>query len=51
MIILGLVLLVIGFIFSIPIIWTIGIIVLVIGLILLVLGMVGREVGGRRHYY
>lgn len=51
MIILGLVLLVVGFIFSIPIIWTIGIIVLVIGLILLVLGMVGREVGGRRHYY
>lgn len=51
MIILGLVLLVVGFIFSIPVLWTIGIIVLVIGLILAVLGMVGREVGGRRHYY
>lgn len=51
MIILGLVLLVIGFIVSIPVLWTIGIIVLVVGLILAVLGMVGREVGGRRHYY
>ncbi|WP_433680360.1 DUF6131 family protein [Nocardia sp. CA-119907] len=51
MIILGIILLVVGFIFSIPILWTLGIIVLVIGLVLLALGSMGRAVGGRRHYY
>lgn len=51
MIVLGLILLIIGFVASIPILWTIGIIVLVIGLILFVLGTMGREVGGRRHWY
>lgn len=51
MIILGIILLIIGFIAKIAILWTIGIIVLVIGLILLVLGMLGHAVGGRRHYY
>ena len=51
MIILGLVLLLIGFLTSIPIIWTIGIIVLVAGLILLLLGSFGRQVGSRRHYW
>jgi len=50
-IILGIILLVVGFVAHIPILWTIGIIVAVIGLILLVLGMAGRAVGGRRHYY
>ena len=38
MIILGLIILVVGFILKIAILWTIGIIVLVIGLILLLLG-------------
>lgn len=51
MIILGIILLIIGFIFGIPILWTIGIVVLVIGLVLLLLGSMGRAVGGRRHYY
>jgi hypothetical protein len=51
MIILGIVLLIIGFIAKIPILWSIGIIVLIFGLILLVLGSLGRAVGGRRHYY
>jgi Family of unknown function (DUF6131) len=51
MIILGIVLLVIGFIAKIAILWTIGIILLVVGLILLALGSMGRAVGGRRHYY
>ena len=51
MIFLGLVLLIIGFIASIPILWTLGIIVLIVGLILAVLGSTGRAVGGRRHYY
>ena len=51
MIILGLILLVIGFIAQISILWTIGIILLVIGAILWVLGGTGRAVGGRRHYW
>jgi Family of unknown function (DUF6131) len=51
MIVLGIILLLIGFIAKIAILWTIGIILLVIGLILLVLGSMGRAVGGRRHYY
>lgn len=51
MILFGIVLLVIGFVAHIPIVWSIGGIVLVIGLILWVLGAVGHAVGGRRHYY
>lgn len=51
MIIVGLVLLLIGFIASIPVLWTLGIIVLVIGLILMLLGRSGHSVGGRAHYY
>jgi hypothetical protein len=51
MIILGLVLLIVGFLLKIAILWTIGIVVLVIGLVLLLLGTIGREVGGRRHYW
>ena len=51
MIILGIILLIVGFVAKIAILWTIGIIVVVIGLVLLVLGMAGRAVGGRKHYY
>jgi Family of unknown function (DUF6131) len=50
-IILGIILLLIGFVLKIAIAWTIGIILLVIGLILALLGMAGREIGGRRHYW
>jgi protein-S-isoprenylcysteine O-methyltransferase Ste14 len=50
-IVLGIILLIIGFIASIPILWTIGIIVVVAGLILALLGSTGRAVGGRRHYF
>ena len=51
MIILGIILLVVGFIAKIAILWTIGIIVLVIGAILLILGLAGREVAGRKHWF
>jgi hypothetical protein len=50
-IILGVILLIIGFVAGISILWTIGIIVLVIGVILALLGMAGHAVGGRRHYF
>lgn len=51
MIILGLILLIIGFVAQVAIIWTIGIIVVVVGAILMLLGMAGHAVGGRRHYF
>jgi Family of unknown function (DUF6131) len=51
MVVLGLILLVIGFVVGVPALWTIGIILLVIGAILFLLGALGREVGGRRYWY
>ena len=51
MIIIGLVLMLIGFLAQIPILWSLGIVVALVGLVLLLLGAAGREVGGRRHYY
>jgi uncharacterized protein DUF6131 len=51
MIILGIILLILGFLLKIAIVWTIGILLLVVGLILLLLGSLGRAVGGRRHYW
>ena len=51
MIILGIILLIVGFIAKIAIIWTIGIALVVIGAILALLGVAGREIGGRRHWY
>ncbi|ATY11884.1 MULTISPECIES: hypothetical protein [Actinomycetes] len=51
MIVLGVILLVIGFITSIQILWSIGIALVVIGAILAVLGGTGRRIGGRAHWY
>jgi uncharacterized membrane protein HdeD (DUF308 family) len=51
MIVLGIILLLIGFLAKIAIVWTLGIIALVAGLILMLLGSMGRAVGGRRHYW
>jgi hypothetical protein len=51
MITFGVVLLLIGFLLGIPILWTVGMILLIVGIVLWILGSVGREVGGRRHYY
>ncbi|MGW3074641.1 MULTISPECIES: DUF6131 family protein [unclassified Kitasatospora] len=51
MIILGVILLIVGFVTGISILWTIGIVLVAIGLILWVAGALGHAVGGRRHYY
>jgi Family of unknown function (DUF6131) len=51
MIVLGIVLLILGYVFAIPLLWTIGIVLLVIGAVLWILGSVGRPVGGRRYWY
>jgi hypothetical protein len=51
MLILGVVLMVIGFVLAIPVLWTIGVILAIIGLVLWLLGALGRPVAGRRWYY
>ncbi|MEV6180476.1 DUF6131 family protein [Streptomyces sp. NPDC052016] len=51
MIVLGIILLVVGFVTGISILWTIGIILAVIGVVLWIMGSVGHAVAGRRHYW
>ena len=51
MILLGIILLVIGFLAGISILWTLGIIAIVVGLILAIAGGTGHAGGGRRWYY
>ncbi|HYY10297.1 MAG TPA: DUF6131 family protein [Kineosporiaceae bacterium] len=51
MIVLGVILLLIGILVGIPILTTIGTILLVVGAVLFLLGSVGRPVGGRRYWY
>lgn len=51
MMLIGLVLLLIGIFAGIPILTTIGVILLVIGAVLLILGSVGRPVAGRRYWF
>jgi Ca2+/Na+ antiporter len=50
-IVLGIILLVVAYLLGIPILWTLGIILVVVGVILVLLGAVGRPIGGRRHYW
>jgi type IV secretory pathway TrbD component len=51
MLILGIICLILGFILSIPVLWTIGIILAVIGVILWIVGATNRTVLGRRYWY
>ncbi|WP_369230505.1 DUF6131 family protein [Streptomyces sp. R21] len=51
MIVLGLILLIIGFLAGISILWTIGLILVVVGIVLWIVGSLGHAVGGRRHYW
>jgi hypothetical protein len=50
-IVLGIVLLVLGFLLKVAVLWTIGIIVLVVGAVLALAGATGRAIGGRRYWY
>lgn len=50
-IVFGVILLIVGFVLAIPLLWTIGVILLLIGLALWVLGSMGHAVRGRRHYF
>lgn len=51
MIILGIILLVAGYLLGIGLLITLGWIILIVGLILFLLGAVGHGVGGRSHYW
>jgi hypothetical protein len=50
-IILGLILLVVGYLIGIGVLVTLGWILVAIGLILLILGTVGHPVGGRPYWF
>ncbi|MCE0767122.1 hypothetical protein LWC35_30075 [Pseudonocardia kujensis] len=51
MIILGLILLVVGFLTGLSLLYYIGAILLILGVIFLVLGRTGRPVGGRTVWF
>lgn len=51
MIILGLILVIVGWLLPIPILVTLGIILLVVGAILELLSVAGYTIAGRRHWY
>lgn len=51
MIILGVILLIAGFLLKTATVWPIGIIVFAAGLVLALSGALGREAGGRRHCF
>jgi Family of unknown function (DUF6131) len=51
MIVLGIILVIAGFLLKISLLWTIGLVVLVVGAILAIVGATGHAIGGRRHYF
>lgn len=51
MIILGLIFLLIGYLAGIPVLPTIGWILIIVGLVLLILGQTGRPVAGRKVWF
>ncbi|MGZ0149592.1 hypothetical protein ACXJJ3_21190 [Kribbella sp. WER1] len=51
MLIIGVILLILGFVLHISILWTVGIILVLIGAVFWILGATGRAIGGRRHWY
>lgn len=51
MVVLGIVLLILGYVLAVPVLWTIGIILLVVGAVFWILGAAGRPVGGRRYWF
>lgn len=51
MVVLGLILLVIGYVTGLSLLYYIGGLLLIVGVILLVLGGTGRAIGGRRYWW
>lgn len=51
MFLLGLILLLVGFVLGIHILWIVGLVLLLIGVALFAAGSLDRPVGGRRHWW
>lgn len=51
MILIGIILLVLGFLLGFHLLWVLGIVALVVGLILLLAGSLGHPLGGRAHWF
>ncbi|WP_168169459.1 hypothetical protein [Pseudonocardia sp. HH130629-09] len=51
MIILGLILLLVGYFTGIPILYYLGGLLVIVGVVLLILGAIGRPVGGRKAWF
>jgi hypothetical protein len=51
MIVVGAILLILGFVFGIHLLEVFGVVLLVIGAVMWAMGSMGRQVGGRRHWY
>ncbi|HEV7469547.1 MULTISPECIES: hypothetical protein [unclassified Pseudonocardia] len=51
MIILGLILLVVGYLTGLSLLYYLGGLLLIVGIVLLILGSVGRPVGGRKVWF
>lgn len=51
MIALGVVLLILGFVFNVYLLWVLGIVLVVVGAVFWLLGAAGHSVAGRRTWY
>ena len=51
MIAIGVILLILGIVFSVPVLTYVGVVVLVIGAVFWILGRAGHAVGGRKVWY
>lgn len=51
MIVLGVVLLLLGWLLAIKLLWILGIIVVIVGVVLFCAGSLGHNVGGRRNWW
>ena len=51
MVVLGIVLLIVGIVFGVGILYTLGIVLVVVGAVLYLLGSTGHAIGGRNHYW
>lgn len=51
MIVLGALLLILGFVLDVYLLWVVGVVLLVVGVVFWALGAIGRPVAGRRAWY
>lgn len=51
MIVLGVILLLLGFFFNISILWTLGAVLTVVGVVFAIAGRSGRAIAGRKHWF